>query len=271
MLIYKTIAMYFSKFLRTKTSKLLSLFLLLCICSNTVSSQPPDSAKQWNFITEIYLLFPYMDGETGIGNIITAPLDAKPGDIFSKLKFGGMLYVEVHNDKWAIISDMLYANLNQEVTPGKLINSGTVTAKQFIWEPSGLYRLTPYLEAGVGGRLNVMETGIDVRRNVIPSGTEQITESASKTWFDPILIARVTADIKDKWLFQIRGDLGGFGIGSDFTWQLQAYAGYRFSRLFQLSAGYKILSIDYDKGVDKERFIYNVDTFGPVIRLGFNF
>lgn len=262
--------MNFIKLLDVNTVKFLSLFLLLFF-NIPLSAQPPDSVNKWNVLTEFYILFPYMDGETGVGNVITAPLEAKPGDIFSNLKFGIMLNAEVHNNKWAIISDLLYADLIQEVTPSTLLNSGTVSAKQIIWENSGLYRLTSYLEAGVGGRVNFMETGIDVRRNVIPAGTEQVTESASKTWFDPILIARVTTKIKEKWLFQVKGDLGGFGIGSDFTWQLQAYAGYRFSKLFQVSAGYKILSIDYDKGVDKERFIYNVDTSGPVVRFGFNF
>jgi hypothetical protein len=96
-------------------------------------------------------------------------------------------------------------------------------------------------------------------------------KSSTKTWFDPVLITRLTTDINGKWLFQFRGDVGGFGVGSDFTWQLQAYAGYRFTKVFQLTAGYRILGIDYDKGTDKERFIYNVDTFGPVVRLGFNF
>jgi hypothetical protein len=262
--------MNFFKLLLINTVKFLSLFLLFFI-NIPLSAQSPDSVNKWNVLTEFYILFPYMDGETGVGNVITAPLEAKPGDIFSNLKFGIMLNAEVHNNKWAIISDLLYADLIQEVTPSTLLNSGTVSAKQIIWENSGLYRLTSYLEAGVGGRVNFMETGIDVRRNVIPAGTEQVSESASKTWFDPILIARVTTKIKEKWLFQVKGDLGGFGIGSDFTWQLQAYAGYRFSKLFQVSAGYKILSIDYDKGVDKERFIYNVDTSGPVVRFGFNF
>jgi hypothetical protein len=88
---------------------------------------------------------------------------------------------------------------------------------------------------------------------------------------DPILIARLTASIREKWLFHLRGDLGGFGIGSDFTWQLEAYAGYRFSKLFQLKAGYRYISIDYDKGADEERFIFNVDEFGPEIKLGFSF
>jgi hypothetical protein len=55
------------------------------------------------------------------------------------------------------------------------------------------------------------------------------------------------------------------------TWQLQAYAGYRFGRVFQLTAGYRYLSVDYDKGVDAERFVFNLASFGPVVRFGFNF
>jgi hypothetical protein len=134
-----------------------------------------------------------------------------------------------------------------------------------------LYRLTSFLEVGAGGRLNNLSTDIDLQRTVFPKGTEQVTESASKTWLDPILITRLSTTLKDKWLFQFRGDVGGFGLGSDLAWQLQAYAGYRFTKLFQVTAGYRILSMDYDKGTGTDRFIYNVDTFGPVVRMGFNF
>ena len=140
-----------------------------------------------------------------------------------------------------------------------------------MWEPAGLYRVLPFFEVGAGGRLNNMQTDIDVRRNVIPVGTEQIIESVSKTWFDPIIITRLSADIREKWLFQFRGDIGGFGIGSDFTWQVQASAGYRFSKLFQLTAGYRYISVNYDKGEGSTRFIYDINTYGPVVRFGFNF
>lgn len=236
-----------------------------------ISAQEPEQGKKWNFLTDIYVMFPYMDGETGANNLITFPVDASPGDIFSKLKMAAMLYFEARIDKLAITSDLVYMKLNQEVTPGTFLHSGNVIAKQFIWEPAGFYRVFSFLELGAGGRLNKIATDIDVRRYVIPGGTEEVNGSGSKTWFDPVLITRITADIKDKWLFQFRGDVGGFGIGSDLAWQIQGYAGYRFGKVFQLTAGYRILSIDYDKGVDAERFIYNVDTFGPVIRFGFNF
>jgi len=254
-----------------KYQVLLATLICLTNCLSHVSAQSDDTVNKWKFQTDIYLIFPYMKGDIGIGNKISVPVDATPGDIFSKLKFGGMLYLEANTRKWAITSDLIYMSLNQDVTAGRLWYSGSVGAKQLVWEPAGLYRLASFLEVGAGGRLNNIQASIDARRNVFPAGTEEIIESASKTWFDPILITRLTVDIKNKWLFQFRGDVGGFGVGSDLTWQLQGYAGYKFTKLFQLTAGYRYMSMDYDKGSDAERFIYNVDTFGPEIKFGFSF
>jgi hypothetical protein len=245
--------------------------LLLIIGYYPLTAQSTIPEKKWNFLADVYLMFPYMDGETGIGESLILPVEANPGDIFSKLKMGAMLYLEAKTDKWAIISDLVYMKLYQEVTPGTIVNSGDVTAKQLIWEAAGLYRITSFLEAGVGGRLNYLEMGIDVRRNLIPSGTEEVTGEQSKTWYDPVLIARLTTDINDKWLFQFRGDIGGFGVGSDLTWQLHATTGYRFTKLFQMSLGYRILSTDYKSGEEPKEFLFDVNEFGPEIRFGFNF
>jgi hypothetical protein len=251
----------------------LTLCLIMFFSSsfNVVSAQDSTTAKKWNFLTDFYLMFPYMDGETGKGDLLSVPVDAKPGDIFSKLKMAAMLYFEAKTDKWAITSDLVYMNLHQTVTPGIVYHSGEVIAKEFIWEPAGLYRIVPFWEVGIGGRITSLSTDIDARKNVFPAGTEAVTASGSKTWFDPVLITRLSADINDKWLFQVRGDVGGFGIGSDLTWQIQAYSGYRFTKVFQLTAGYRVLSNDYDKGEGSERFVFNVKQFGPVIRFGFNF
>jgi hypothetical protein len=253
------------------TFNTLLITLLLIYFHSVVSAQAPAKEKKWNFQTDVYLLFPSITGQTGIGDRLIVPIDADPGDIFSKLKIGGMLYLEAKTEKWAITSDLVFMNLNEEVTPGKFFTSGDVTGKQLIWELAGLYRIVPFLEIGAGNRLNNVQAAIDAQRKLFPQGTEDVSGDKSKTWMDPILIARLTASIREKWLFHLRGDLGGFGIGSDFTWQLEAYAGYRFSKLFQLKAGYRYISIDYDKGADEERFIFNVDEFGPEIKLGFSF
>ncbi len=247
--------------------------LLFYSVNITISAQAEIPEKHWSFLTDVYLMFPYMDGETGVGDLLSVPVDASPGDIFSKLKMAAMLYLEASTSKWAITSDLVYMNLNQEVSPGTLFHSGEVTAKELIWEPAGLYRVVPFWEVGLGGRLTTISTDIDARRYVVGIGnpTEPVTAGGSKTWMDPVIITRFSAAIKEKWLLQFRGDIGGFGIGSELTWQLQAYAGYRFGRVFQLTAGYRYLSVDYDKGVDAERFVFNLASFGPVVRFGFNF
>jgi hypothetical protein len=135
---------------------------------------------------------------------------------------GAMLYFEAKTGRWAVTSDMVYMNLTQDVSPTTLIHSGTVGAKQFIWEAAGLYCIFTFGEIGVGGRLNNLQTSYDIRRNVLPAGSEEVTGNNSKTWYDPIIITRLSTDIKDRWLFHFRGDVGGFGIGSELTWQLQA-------------------------------------------------
>jgi hypothetical protein len=226
---------------------------------------------KWKFLVEPYLIFPNMSGEVGIRNLPSVEVDASPGDIFSNLKFGGMLYLEAQSDKWAITSDLLYMDLGEEATPSVVINSGRASAQQFMWEAAGLYRLAPYLEVGLGGRLNSLNAGIDITRNTIGGGTEALSGSVSQTWYDPVIITRVTADVDDKWLFAFRGDFGGFGVGSAFTWQAQGDVGYRFSKLFHTSLGYRILGMDYDKGSNEDRFRYNVNTFGAVLRFGFTF
>ena len=157
--------------------------------------------------------------------------------------------------------------LGQDVkSDGILVTGGDVTMKQTAWELAGLKRITSWLEAGLGGRIVSLYTGLNLQ-----TVNEPREGSAKKTWFDPIVIVRAQGAIKDKWLLQFRGDIGGFGIGSDFSWQIQANAGYRFSKLFQATIGYRVIGIDYDKGEGMDRFVYNVDTYGPVIHMGFNF
>jgi len=251
-----------------------TIFCLLFILINSfysASAQKEATNKKWNFLAEPYLMFPYMNGETGIGNNLILPVEANPGDIFNKLQIGAMLFLGAQTDKWAITSDLVYMKLNQEITPGILIHEGDVTAKQLIWEAAGLYRISRCLEVGAGGRINYVQTSVDALVKVIPAGTEPISGRHHKTWFDPVLIVRWKTDVKDKWLFQLRGDLGGFGVGSDFTWQLQGYVGYRFTPVFQLSAGYRFLSTEYYAGEEPKDFVFDVNEFGPVIRFGFNF
>jgi len=260
---------------KSELSKGLFILSLIVFGFSVVSAQ--DSLKKetakskWAFLVEPYLMFPNMSGQTGIGTLPDITIDANPGDIFSRLQIGAMLNLEASNEKWTIATDVIYMDLKQDVTPGTFISSGKATAKQFAWELAGMRKIRPWLDIGIGGILSSITSGADINRNTIGGGTSHINKEISATWYDPMLIARIKNTPGKKFLYQFRGEIGGFGIGSDFAWQIQAYAGYRFSKLFQMTAGYRVISLDYEKGSEESRFKYDIDTFGPVIRFGFNF
>lgn len=247
------------------------LFLMLAMSQFGALAQETEEIKKWDFLIEPYLMFPTISGESGIRELPPINVDANTSDIFSHLDFGAMLYFEARTNNWAIGSDFVYMKLSQDIERSTLINSGEIELKQMIWEISGLYKLLPFLESGIGLRMNNISMSADINRNVIGGGsTELVNAENSEFWIDPVIIARLSKTIKDTWQLQFRGDIGGFGIGSDLTWQLQGYIGYRFSKLFQTTLGYRIIGMDYDKGTGSSRFRYDMNTSGPVIKLGFN-
>jgi len=233
-----------------------------------IETDNKESLEKWNFLVEAYLMFPNMDGNTGIGDSQIV-VDANVEDILGSITLGAMLYGEASKDKWHITTDFIYMKLKQEVESGltgpgggSIVTSGDIFLKQFSWGAAGFYSVTPWIDLGVGGNLVSLKTELDLSIN-----TAIVEKEASKTWFDPMITARTSNKPGSKFIYQVRGDIGGFGVGSDFAWQVQAYAGYRFSELFQLTGGYRVIGLDYSDN----NFLYDVTTYGTVLRLGFNF
>jgi hypothetical protein len=240
------------------------------IAQDSLSKTPSKSSK-WHYRVEPYLLFPNMVGQTGISGLPLADIDASTGDIFGSLKIGAMLNIEATKGKWTIASDFLYMNLEQDLKPSNVITGGKVNAKQMGWELAGLRRMNKWLELGVAGMLNALEVDMDINIDPIGGTPETISKSQSKTWVDPMLIARLSSNPAKKVTGQFRGEIGGFGIGSDFAWQIQALGSYRFSKLFDISAGYRAISLDYTSGTGNKAFVYDVITHGPTVKFGFSF
>jgi hypothetical protein len=241
-------------------------FLLL----GSTELKAQDTLKKWNYRIEPYIMFPNMSGQTGVAGLPLADVDASASDIFSKLQMGFMLNFEAGNGTWAINSDFLYMSLEKELSASTLVNGGIVNAKQMGWEIAGFRRVAPWLEFGVGGLLNSMEVEMNIDQKQAGGGSVNKSGRQSRTWLDPMLITRLTTPGNKKWFGQLRGEIGGFGIGSTFAWQVQGIAGYRFSKLFDMSLGYRAISLDYKDGDGARAFIYDVTTSGPMIRFGFS-
>jgi hypothetical protein len=248
------------------------LVLCLAALSKSFAQDTTVVKNKWHYLLHPYAMFPGMDGKIGLGELPDAEFSASTDDIFNNLKFGAMLYFEAYNDHWALTSDLIYMDLEQDVEGKRGIVTGEVGAKQFVWEVAGLRRIRPWFDAGIGFRLVNISSSLNLAvDSTALGGGGNRSRSISNTWVDPIIIGRLKLPAGKKWLFQLRADLGGFGIGSDFAWQAQADVYYRFSKLFQLGLGYRFIGMDYEKGTGNDRFLYDVDTYGTALKFGFNF
>ncbi|NQT51094.1 hypothetical protein HQ576_03540 [bacterium] len=75
--------------------------------------------------------------------------------------------------------------------------------------------------------------------------------------------------MSDRLALSVRGDVGGFGIGSasDLTWQVLAGLHYRLSERISILAGYKYYNLDYRRG-DLEM---DMEMKGPITGVAIHF
>lgn len=103
------------------------------------------------------------------------------------------------------------------------------------------------------------------------SRSGSLSLEASKDWVDPFVGLRTQIDITEALFLYLRGDIGGFGLGSgvssEFTWKAQAGLSYNVTPRFSTYAGYQILDVDYEDG----GFGFDMQFSGPVLGFGYAF
>jgi hypothetical protein len=107
------------------------------------------------------------------------------------------------------------------------------------------------------------------------AGGRAIARSGSVDWLDPVIGARVRYEVAPGHELFLRGDIGGFGVESDFSWQ--AIGGYGFDFgiyngiTFSGVIGYRALSVDYAEGEGRWRYEFDMIQHGPVLGLSMGF
>lgn len=92
---------------------------------------------------------------------------------------------------------------------------------------------------------------------------DSIPTSVSDTWafVDPVVALRGRLALTDTVSLTGYSDIGGFGVGSDFTWQAVAAVNYALTRRVSVSAGYRHLSVDYEDGGQ----VLDIELSGPLV------
>lgn len=108
------------------------------------------------------------------------------------------------------------------------------------------------------------------------SGSRQFGISLSNTmqWVDPLIGLRLRHQFTPHQNIMVRGDIGGFGLGSQLTWQALGVYSYEWqadSVRIAAVVGYRAIGVNYSAGSGFDANGLNLVFHGPVIGIGLRF
>lgn len=274
-----------------------------------VKAPPPPPApayNPWRLEITPYAWMPSLSGSSTIKGH-TADIDATFfGDLIHReiprQLFGLMTAFEARNDRFAIIGDFTYLLLgasksgarSETLDPRLTLAAGAnfeTTIKMVITELAGAYEFARWgspaasstsVDIYAGGRLwwQQAEASLNVsaaltallpRQTFTVSGDRAYAKSGDVTWVDPLVGLRVRHQFMPGQELALSGDVGGFGVGSQFSWQ--AVGAYRFQLGHAWGAtwsgmlGYRALYADYSKGSGDTLYQFDMLQHGPIAGL----
>jgi len=222
---------------------------------------PPPS--DWHVDWEpFYLWFSGLSGNVGAGGYV-APVSVSFSSVIDQLNIGLMTNLDVRRKRVGVFTDLIFISLSsdQKTTPIDDTYIGfTANAKELIVDPELYFRVVDLplvsIDAIGGGRIWHLNNSLDL----IPPGTNPTIVTAGQTqgWVDPVFGARFRLKLNKGFFVNVNGDAGGFGVGSQLTYQTYAGIGKEFKKKFSMLVGYRYLFVNYKNG----GFLYDVHMQG---------
>jgi opacity protein-like surface antigen len=227
----------------------------------------PPASGGWQFSLTPYFWAAGLDGDVGVGGR-TASVDVGFSDIADTLDMGALLTFEARKQRWGLLLDVIYLKMStDEGTPGPLFSNVDLGTKELVLEGDIAYRVLEREHGGLdvlgGFRYWNQDTELDLGAGLLPG----IELSQSENWVDPVVGVRYETALAKRWSLRLRGDIGGFGVSSDFTWQAFARVNYDISDRFSVVFGYRHLDVDFED----DGFTYDVATSGPALGVSLRF
>jgi hypothetical protein len=105
-----------------------------------------------------------------------------------------------------------------------------------------------------------------------PLGRSRIFESdKTADWVDPFVGWRILWRPGEKWTTCLKTEFGGFGVNSDFIFNIDVEAKYKINKCLFVNFGLSTLYTDYEKGSGNDKSAYNMWNCGPFFGVGAEF
>jgi hypothetical protein len=214
-----------------------------------------------------------------------------------------MGYVEADKGKVGVYGDFVWARLGfdrsmasyRNPLPGLQLSATTNTAlttSLTVIEAGGLYEFGRWqhspgsstavdglvgfrywnivneIDLNIVGSVNVPALGLEFGR------TFSVARANGVDWVDPVIGVRLRHQFTPSQNLMVRGDVGGFGFGSQFTWQAAAVYSYQWQfsgYALAVLAGYRALGVTYSEGSGLNTAGIDAVLHGPLIGASLRF
>jgi hypothetical protein len=249
----------------------------------------------WHFLFYLPLWLPAMSGDVKAKGV-TVPVNVgyieQLENLFNYVNSMAVGHLEVNKGRWVLLLEGIYGKFIEKenfstqinipiISPIEIPVTGSlkVTVAELIAESSLLYdvyrsdstignRPVLTVEALAGARTLYFTTKASVTG---PLGVFSRNKDNTIGWVDPILGGRVLWNLSDRWLAGFRADVGGFGLVSQFTLNLDGFVTYRANNWLRFMGGFRGLYEDHHGGSGNDSFIYKMWMYAPWMGVGVAF
>lgn len=264
--------------MRINLKKWVGVVLVYC-CSvfffNNVQAQAESSedTDEWQYAGGIYLWGADVKGKTHRGSEV----EVEFSDLLDNLEMGFMGVFKARKNKWSVLADVIYLDLEADNTTElsipigpKVIPVTTQTSldmKGWVLQFAGGYNL--YSEGksrlDVVGGVRYLDLDMDLFLGLQSIGPGQSrTISESLTAWNGIVGLEGQVALGEKWYLPYYLDIGTGE--SDITWQATAGVGYRVAEIWDLVLLYQHLEWDLDSTRVLDDLSFSGPTLGIIFR-----
>lgn len=226
----------------------LGLGVLLCLTglpSVQAQERNAELADQWRFQLTPYVWFSALEGDVRpFQGAPSAHVAKSFSELWSSLDAAAFITGTARRDRFVLQADVSHARSSDSAMlpiglPVKAKvrqTSATLTAG---------YNVVPSDTSSID-----LMAGLRSWKSRAEVDAPPLLAAGSKSSFiDPVFAARWRQQVAPRWSTLLYADVGGFGVGSESTWQLLGTLNYQARDNLHLSLGYRHLSVDYrDRG-----------------------
>lgn len=239
------------------------LFGLIAMVEPVAAASPADNAeKTWRVTVQPYIWALGNNVRIATDEYDRSALTGYFDALLNQYQYGFLWSTTAFKGAWGLYMDGHFVRLKASDRELGLPYDSDV--RQMLFEGAVLYRFgdeAAYADLLAGVRYFRMKSNVEVA--LVGSFNDLFQ------WFEPIVGVRLGHALgkNGRWSCEVAGDVGGFDLGSDFTWQASATLTYQLSERRTLSIGYRHIDIEY---LNLPRR-YESEMSGPVIGFGFRF